>query len=164
MHARTHARTCTHTHTKCGDKAQAAMVQHASFTLHLLCFTEKTQTIICVTQYGSVSISSAPLPLSAPFGLCLCFHAPVNSRSPAGYAPKTHCRVSTFSDKLSFYSSVHKSVSTETEPISGANLWLKRQQTRLALQTDLALPPRPAGKLRGSGLVISADAVSIDIR
>lgn len=88
----------------------------------------------------------------------------MNSRSPAGYAPKTHCHVLTFSDKLSFYSGINKSVRTETEAVYGANLWLKWQQTRLAQQTDSALPPRPAGKLCGSGLVISADAVSIDIR
>lgn len=75
-HTCTRAHTCTHPHTKCGDKAQAAMVQHASFTLHLLCFTEKTQTIICVNQYRSVSISSAPLPLSAPVGLCFVLPCP----------------------------------------------------------------------------------------
>lgn len=28
------------------------MVQHASFTLHLLWSTEKTQNPVCVTQYG----------------------------------------------------------------------------------------------------------------
>lgn len=41
------------------------MVQHASFTLHLLWSTEKTQTAACVTQYGPLSVSStsAPLPL-----------------------------------------------------------------------------------------------------
>lgn len=56
--------THKHTHTKCKDKAEAAMVQRASFTLHLLWSTEKTQTIVCVTQYGPLSISSASFPPS----------------------------------------------------------------------------------------------------
>lgn len=57
--------THKHTNAKCKDKAEAAMAQHASFTLHLLWSTEKTQTAVCVTQYGPLSISStsAPPPL-----------------------------------------------------------------------------------------------------
>lgn len=63
------AHTYAHTHTQCQDKAEAAMVQHASFTLHLLWSTEKTQTIVCVTQYGPLSISSTPS-TSLPPSLC----------------------------------------------------------------------------------------------
>lgn len=132
----THAHTCTHAHTKCRDKAQAAMVQHASFTLHLLCFTEKTQTIICVIQYGSVSISSAPLPLSAPFGPCFVLPCPCEFQESGRICSHNTLPCFNLSDKLSFYTGVNKSVSTETKPVYGVNLWLKWQQTRLAQQTD----------------------------
>lgn len=77
----------THTHTQCEDKAEAAMVQHASFPLHLLWSTEKTQTTVCVTQYGPRSISSTlstsltpPLCLSSALP-CLSYIARVHQLS-----------------------------------------------------------------------------------
>ena len=73
-HTHTHTQT-THTHTHCKDKAEAAMLQHASFTLHLLWSTKKTQSVVCVTQYGPLSISSL-LPLFLSFDRpCLSYIA-----------------------------------------------------------------------------------------
>ncbi|KAG7505515.1 hypothetical protein JOB18_033466 [Solea senegalensis] len=53
-----------HTHTHTG-------VKHASFTLHLLWSTEKTQTILCVTQYGPPISSTLTTSLPSSFWLWL---------------------------------------------------------------------------------------------
>lgn len=58
----------SHTHK---DKAEALMVQQASFTLHLLWSTDKTQSMVCVTQCGPLSIPSTASTSQLPFSLSL---------------------------------------------------------------------------------------------
>lgn len=58
LHTHMHACACTHihthTHTECRNKAEASMVHHASFTLHLLWSTEKKQTKVCHSIWASL--------------------------------------------------------------------------------------------------------------
>lgn len=99
-HAHVRMHTCTyihtHTHTECRNKAEAAMVHHASFTLHLLWSTEKKQTKVCHSIWASLYLFSLFLHLSHSAS---ALHFLNSSSLPLQYnkkkAAKTYSNVST---------------------------------------------------------------------